>query len=80
MSNKLDTMDKHKRTLLRQMVAGSSLFFLGLSLATGFYPQEAAKILGMDAEIVSTLSIVLALVALADFAVAFILFKPKDRV
>lgn len=80
MNERLNNIPEKNKALLRLVVGSTSIMFLVLALYLGIYPQHAADFLAMDLEVVTILSYALAVIAMTDFVIAFILFKPKDRV
>lgn len=75
--NKLPESNK---AAVRKVLLGSSLVFLAIGAFCVLSPAQAAQILDMDEGIMMIFAATMGLVAIADFIIAFTVFKPKDRV
>jgi hypothetical protein len=77
---KINEIPEKQKALIRKAIFGSSVMFIGLSLFGFLNPDALSQITDGDNDIAKILSGVFGLVGIIDFALAFILFRSKERV
>lgn len=73
-------LPESKKAEVRKVLIGSTFVFLAIGAFCALSPVQAAQILDMDGDVLVIFAAVMGLVGIADFIIAFTVFKPKDRV
>lgn len=71
--------EKQKATVRRALLLTSTLL-VTLSIYSFFNPEFLSTLLNTDQQTTTLMSLVIGLIGVTDFAIGFILFKPKDRI